>query len=107
MVAAGGDPGRAGLAVARGAGQTGLMPTLPNRPAATAASEPSSGAAAAVMMAVIVIWGLGPPITKLISAPALVAVSTRFWVSVPLVWILTYATGGRVTKEVLRRTALP
>ena len=30
----------------------------------------------------------------------------RFWISVPLVWALTYATGGRVTKEVLRRTAL-
>jgi drug/metabolite transporter (DMT)-like permease len=58
------------------------------------------------MAGVVVIWGLGPPITKLISAPALVGVSVRFWISVPLVWIVTYATGGRVTMDVLRRTVL-
>jgi drug/metabolite transporter (DMT)-like permease len=58
------------------------------------------------MAAVVVIWGLGPPVTKLISAPPLVGVSVRFWVSVPLVWTITYATGGRVSREVLRRTAL-
>jgi drug/metabolite transporter (DMT)-like permease len=67
--------------------------------------EPSSAMAGAVMAGVVVIWGLGPPITKLISAPALVGVSVRFWISVPLVWIATYAMGGRVTVEVLRRTA--
>jgi drug/metabolite transporter (DMT)-like permease len=72
-----------------------------------ASADPSSAAAGAVMVAVVVIWGLGPPITKLISAPPLVGVSVRFWVSVPLVWIATYAMGGRVTKEVLRRTWLP
>ena len=70
-------------------------------------AEPTALAAGAVMIAVVVIWGLGPPVTKLISAPALVAVSMRFWISVPLVWIFTYATGGRVTKAVLQRTALP
>jgi drug/metabolite transporter (DMT)-like permease len=68
--------------------------------------EPSSAMAGAVMAGVVVIWGLGPPITKLVSAPALVGVSVRFWISVPLVWIATYAMGGRVTIEVLRRTAL-
>ena len=71
------------------------------------AAEPSPTAAGAVMVTIIVIWGLGPPVTKLISAPALVAVSMRFWLSVPLVWIITYATGGRVTRAVLRLTALP
>ena len=75
------------------------------RPAGTDAL-PSSIVAASVMAAVVVIWGLGPPVTKLISAPPLVAVSMRFWISVPLVWAMMYATGGRVTKEVLRRTAL-
>jgi probable blue pigment (indigoidine) exporter len=70
-------------------------------------AAPSAAAAGAVMVAVIVIWGLGPPVTKLISAPPLVAVSMRFWLSVPLVWIVTYATGGRVTRAVLQRTALP
>ena len=71
-----------------------------------AATDPSPAFAGAVMAGVVVIWGLGPPITKLISAPALVGVSVRFWLSIPLVWAVTYATGGRVTKEVLRRTAL-
>ena len=75
------------------------------RPAGTDAL-PSAIVAASVMAAVVVIWGLGPPVTKLISAPSLVAVSMRFWISVPLVWAVMYATGGRVTKEVLRRTAL-
>jgi len=70
-------------------------------------SHPSSGLAGVVMLSVVVIWGLGPPVTKLITAPPLVGVSVRFWVSVPIVWIVTYAMGGRVTKEVLRRTWLP
>jgi drug/metabolite transporter (DMT)-like permease len=71
------------------------------------ALDPSAKAAGLVMLTVVVVWGLGPPITKLISAPPLVGVSVRFWISVPIVWAATYATGGRVTKEVLRRTWLP
>lgn len=74
-------------------------------PAASTA-DPSPALAGAVMAAVVVMWGLGPPITKLISAPPLVSVSIRFWISVPIVWTLTYALGGRVTVEVLKRTAL-
>jgi drug/metabolite transporter (DMT)-like permease len=77
---------------------------VPERPVT---ADPSSTTAGLVMLAVVVIWGLGPPVTKLITAPPLVAVSVRFWVSVPLVWIATYAMGGRVTREVLRRTWLP
>lgn len=73
---------------------------------ARADADPPAAVAAGVMAAVVVIWGLGPVFTKLISAPALVGVSVRFWVSIPIVFALTYATGGRVTTEVLRRTAL-
>jgi len=69
-------------------------------------SAPSTAVAAAVMVTVVVIWGLGPPVTKLITAPPLVAVSVRFWCSVPVVWALVYATGRRVPFDVLRRTAL-
>lgn len=58
------------------------------------------------MAAVVVIWGLGPPITKLITAPALVGVSVRFWLSVPLIWAVAYATGRRISLQTLRRTAL-
>ena len=60
----------------------------------------SWGAAGAVMRRVVVIWGLGPPLTKLIPAPPLVGVSVRFWIAIPLVWIVTYTMGSRVTMEV-------
>jgi drug/metabolite transporter (DMT)-like permease len=80
---------------------------MTDRPSIGHSAEPTALAAGAVMVSVIVIWGLGPPVTKLITAPPLVAVSMRFWLSVPLVWIFTYATGGRVTRAVLQRTALP
>ncbi len=55
---------------------------------------------------IIVIWGLGPPISKLITAPPLVIASVRFWGSVPILFAITYATGHRVTKETLRHTWL-
>jgi drug/metabolite transporter (DMT)-like permease len=71
------------------------------------AAHPTALIAGAVMVGVVVIWGLGPPVTKLITAPPLVGVSVRFWLSIPIVWTITYATGGRVTAAVLRRTALP
>lgn len=61
--------------------------------------------AGGAMAAVVLIWGLGPPVTKLISAPPLVGASSRFWVSVPLVWAITYASGRRVDVGMLRRTA--
>jgi len=70
-----------------------------------ASANPSAGYAGAVMAMVVVIWGLGPPITKLISAPALVSVSVRFWFSLPLVWIVAYASGRRMSIDILRRTA--
>jgi drug/metabolite transporter (DMT)-like permease len=58
------------------------------------------------MAAVVVIWGLGPPVTKLISAPALVSVSVRFWISIPILWALAHLTGRRMSTHVLRHTAL-
>ncbi|MET0460430.1 MAG: DMT family transporter [Ilumatobacteraceae bacterium] len=73
---------------------------------ARVSAEPTALVAGTVMAAVVVIWGLGPPVTKLITAPPLVSVSVRFWLSVPIIWALTYATGGRVRVDTLRRTAL-
>jgi drug/metabolite transporter (DMT)-like permease len=58
------------------------------------------------MAAVVLIWGFGPPVTKLITAPPLVTVSVRFWVSIPLIWAITYASGRVVSLEVLRATAI-
>ena len=55
---------------------------------------------------IILIWGLGPPVSKLITAPPLVTASVRFWVSVPILLVLLYGTGHRLTVATLRRTAV-
>lgn len=60
-----------------------------------------------VMTAVILCWGFGPPISKLISAPAVIAVMYRFWISVPILFTLAIWAGHRPRWSTLRRTALP
>ena len=60
-----------------------------------------------VMAAIIVCWGLGPPVSKLITAPAVVAVLYRFWLSVPILFALTALSGHRPRRATLARTALP
>lgn len=59
------------------------------------------------MAAVIVCWGFGPPVSKLISAPAVVAVLYRFWLSVPILFLLATLSGHRPRRATLLRTALP
>lgn len=76
-------------------------------PETVAKAVPSTAVAGMVMASVVVIWGLGPPVTKLISAPPLVGASVRFWLATPLIWGLMYATGRRATLATLRHTALP
>jgi drug/metabolite transporter (DMT)-like permease len=58
------------------------------------------------MAAIIVFWGLGPPVSKLITAPPVISVLYRFWLSVPLLFALAMATGHRPTIESVRRTSL-
>ena len=67
---------------------------------------PTSAVAGSAMALVIVLWGLGPPMMKLISAPPLVSVSVRFWIAVPLLCAVTYGSGRRITRETLKRTAV-
>ncbi|MCP5024649.1 MAG: DMT family transporter [Actinomycetia bacterium] len=55
---------------------------------------------------IILLWGIGPPVSKLITAPPVVIASVRFWTSVPILFAVTYATGHRVTSETIRHTWL-
>lgn len=59
------------------------------------------------MSGVIVCWGLGPPVSKLISAPAVIAVLYRFWISVPILFALAIWSGQRPRLSTLRRAVLP
>jgi len=70
------------------------------------ASQGSARGPELTLALVIVIWGLGPPVSKLITAPPVVIASVRFWVSVPVLFAITYATGHRVTRDTLRHTWL-
>jgi drug/metabolite transporter (DMT)-like permease len=90
---------------------TGARPAalpMAEGPAVATGSDERRGArlAGVALVAVIVLWGLGPPVTKLITAPALVAVTVRLWLSVPVLIGLAYATGGRMSWALLRRTWL-
>lgn len=49
------------------------------------------------MAAIIVFWGMGPPISKLITAPAVISVLYRFWLSVPILFVLAAARGHAPT----------
>ena len=44
--------------------------------------------------------------SKLITAPPIVIATVRFWVSVPILFAITYATGHRVSRQTLRHTWL-
>ncbi|MCU1455144.1 MAG: hypothetical protein JWN46_3290 [Acidimicrobiales bacterium] len=72
---------------------------------AAAEAHPSHARATAGLLTVMVIYGLGAPVMKLISAPPLVAASSRLWFALPLLWLLCRVTGRRVTLAMLRQTA--
>ena len=50
----------------------------------------------------ILVWGLGPPISKLITAPAVISVLYRFWLSVPILYVLASLRGVRPTWDTMR-----
>lgn len=77
-----------------------------NAPTQGESPPPSSRLPGITLAWVIVVWGLGPPVSKLFTAPPLVIAFVRFWVSVPVVFAITYLMGHRVTRETLRHTWL-
>ena len=60
-----------------------------------------------VMAIVVVVWGLGPPITKLVTAPPLIGTFIRFGISSPLLLVVLAARGRVLSRKVLLATALP
>ncbi len=83
-----------------------VAPSTPAAGSTETVSENDSSVAWLTMGFVIVLWGLGPPISKLISAPPVVTASVRFWVSVPVVYAAALAAGRRITWTTLRHTWL-
>lgn len=51
---------------------------------------------------VILVWGLGPTISKLITAPAVISVLYRFWMSVPLLYLFAVMRGARPEWSTIR-----
>lgn len=80
------------------------LTTTPVATDSTAADVRSSQSGSALIF-VILVWGLGPPISKLITAPAVISVLYRFWLSVPLLYLFAVMRGVRPQWATIRRAA--
>ena len=60
-----------------------------------------------VLLVVIVAWGLGPVVVKLIDVTPMLGAALRFGVSIPLLAGLLIARGGRLTRPVFMKAVLP
>ncbi len=60
-----------------------------------------------VLGVVVLSWGAGPVITKLITAPPVVGVIVRFGLSVPVLFGLVALRGGKVSMATFRKASLP
>lgn len=56
---------------------------------------------------VILSWGAGPVITKLITIPPLIGVVLRFALSIPVLFAILAFRGRKLSAETFRRSALP
>lgn len=76
-------------------------------PGFDAGSRPRSSAVAAGMASVVLVYGMGPPVMKLVSAPPLVSAAWRAGLSIPVVLVAGYVSGRRLSWSILRRTWAP
>ena len=53
---------------------------------------------------VMVTWGMGPPLSKLITGPPTTVATTRMWMAVPLTYVVLRSQGGRPSWAGLRRS---
>ena len=85
--------------------QTRYLTTTPTTSQGTQPKVRTSQSGSALAF-VILVWGLGPPISKLISAPAVISVLYRFWLSVPILFVLAMLRGVKPTWESVRHAVL-
>ena len=71
----------------------------------TDTANKSSATPSAALVFVVLVWGLGPPIAKLITAPSVVSVLYRFALSVPLLYVFAALRGHRPTQVSVRKSA--
>ena len=69
--------------------------------------EPTPAMLALALACVVFLYGTGPPITKLITAPAVPSMALRFWLSAPVLCVLAARSGHALSRPILRRTAVP
>jgi len=62
----------------------------------------TTSATNSAILFVIIVWGIGPTLSKLITAPAVISVLYRFWLSVPLLYLLARARGVAPTWQSMR-----
>lgn len=107
MSSASGNPRDAARAAALGSNDAPTAIDL--RPSAEGATgrEATRLLPLLVLGIVVVSWGAGPPTTKLITAPPLVATTMRFAITVPFLLLIVRLAGLRLTRRVLWATALP
>ena len=111
--------------VAPAIGRAGGVDASLNGAAAVARRAPAEGSAAGsaagastvqtvagglpllVMGLVVISWGLGPPISKLLTAPAMVSAFIRFGMSTPFLLVVLALRGRWLSRRVFWQTALP
>lgn len=86
-----------------GFGTVGCLTTIAKRPDSTAAGHMPY----VVLLVVVFVWGAGPVVAKLVTAPPLVAAFLRFAISLPAILALTALRGRPLGWSMLRRTAPP
>ena len=69
--------------------------------------RPSHDLALWAVLLGVVCWGWGPVIVRGISAPFMAFTPVRMVIALPIMLAVTYASGGRITREVVRASALP
>lgn len=74
----------------------------------TAPVQTAGGALPLLVMGLVVVsWGLGPPISKLLTAPAMVSAFIRFGMSTPFLLAVLALRGRWLSRTVFWQTALP